>query len=104
MLLLPRAGEPPVAPCELALDTHCFLARTADAVILAFRGSQPMDFLDWFANFSWFACILTHLPLTARQRRELRAAAHPRSRPPVLTARTGDPSPSERSGAQHPCG
>ena len=98
------AGEPPVERCELALDTHCFLARAGDAVILAFRGSLPMDFLDWFCNFSWFSCLLTHLPLTSRQRRELRKAAGPHGRPPVLTACAGDPSPSERSGLQHPGG
>ena len=34
------------------LDTQCLIFRVGCAVVVAFRGSQPVEFWDWFYNFT----------------------------------------------------
>ena len=36
---------------EVPIDTQCFIASFDTAVVLAFRGSQPVDYLDWAYDF-----------------------------------------------------
>ena len=36
---------------EKAVDAQCFILKVCKLLILAFRGSQPMNFFDWALNF-----------------------------------------------------
>jgi hypothetical protein len=69
------------AQSELALDTQCLLFRKGNAVVLAFRGSQPVNFLDWAYDFT-----LNELPLSDDDRKKLVEASEPDKAPPKLTA------------------
>ncbi|KAK9824236.1 hypothetical protein WJX72_008843 [[Myrmecia] bisecta] len=49
----PGEEEPiPGSTVEHPLDTQCLLFTCGEAVFLSFRGSQPINFFDWFYNFS----------------------------------------------------
>lgn len=34
------------------IDTQCLIFTAGRAVVVAFRGSQPVNFFDWFYNLS----------------------------------------------------
>jgi hypothetical protein len=34
------------------IDTQCFIFKVGNSAVLAFRGSQPVNFFDWFYNLS----------------------------------------------------
>lgn len=82
---------------EFPLDTQCFLARCGDAVFLAFRGSQPISFLDWFYDFT-----INRLPDQGQPTHKTanRVPTVPPS--PWARARIGNPSTAERTRDKRP--
>ena len=49
---VPAASTKASVQMERPMDTQLLLFTKGNMVILAFRGSQPVNFFDWFNNFS----------------------------------------------------